>query len=203
LTELGTETPVAVAGNGVAVDEWPEGVLAASRAPVAAFFGSFRHHPNRHGLEWFTSLAWPLVRSAVPDASLLLLGSGDPPPASLAQPGVRHVGWVDDLARCLSRVRVVIAPIVDGMGSRVKFGEALASGAAVVSTSQGAEGFDAEGRFLRADEPEAFADATVQLLRDRARAAALGRAGRMLALERYSWERTSEPIAAWIDEVTT
>lgn len=193
---------VVVAGNGVAPEEWPDHALTQPRRPVIAFFGSFAHHPNRHGLEWFTSLVWPAVRAKRPEASLLLVGPGLPPAGSLAVPGVVHLGRVDDLATCLGGVRVVIVPIVEGVGSRVKFGEALASGAAVVATSVGAEGFDAAGSFAMADEPRAFADATVDLLGDEAGAGALGVAGRAVALDRFSWSRTTAPIVEWLAETT-
>lgn len=189
---------VIVAGNGVAPAEWPDDALGRRRPPVAAFFGSFAHHPNHHGLEWFTSRVWPAVKAARPDATMLLVGPGAPPAATLSAPGVVHLGRVDNLAACLGEVRVVVVPIVEGVGSRVKFGEALASGAAVVSTSVGAEGFDAAGSFTLADEPRAFAEATVRLLGDEAGAGALGAAGRALALDRFSWSRTTAPIAAWL-----
>lgn len=191
---------VIVAGNGVAPDEWPDDALGEHRSPVVAFFGSFAHQPNRHGLEWFASHVWPAVRAARPDATLVLVGPGEPPAAALTVPGATHLGRVDDLAAFLGGVRVVVVPIVEGVGSRVKFGEALASGAAVVSTSVGAEGFDAAGAFIEAEEPQAFADATVALLGDEAAAAALGAAGRALAFDRFSWSRTTAPIGAWLED---
>jgi glycosyltransferase involved in cell wall biosynthesis len=97
-------------------------------------------------------------------------------------------------------VRIAVVPIVNGMGARVKFGETLASGAAVVATSEGAEGFDAEGTFARADDPDAFASACVSLLEDGEKAAALGCAGRELALKRLPWSTTSSPLVNFVWE---
>lgn len=202
LVRLGAVARVIVAGNGVEPSEWPEQSLRARRPPVAAFFGSFNHHPNRHGLEWFTSQVWPRVLSSLPQSSMLVVGPGTPPATAIALEGVIHMGRVDDLATCLGGVRTVLVPIVEGMGSRVKFGEALASGAAVVSTTLGAEGFDAKGAFVRADEPGTFADATIELLADEISAARLGTAGRVLALGCFSWARTTAPIATWVRAVT-
>ena len=141
---------------------------------------------------------WPAVLRAVPEARLRLAGPGRPPPAILAQPGVEAVGRVADLAGFLGAVRVVVVPIVRGIGARMKFGEALASGAAVVATSTGAEGFEAEGAFVRADDPDAFAAACADLLADGARAAALGRAGRAVAFERFRWETVTEPVLRFV-----
>lgn len=185
---------VEVAGHGVDPEEWPEGALADDRVPALAFFAAWDHGPNREGAEWLARGLWQSVRGAVPEARLLLAGPGQPPPDILAQPGVEHAGRVDDLARFLGGVRVTIVPIVNGIGARMKFVEALASGAAVVSTRTGAEGFDVEGAFAPADDPPAFARACAELLLDGRRAVALGRAGRAAALERFRWPATSEPL---------
>lgn len=88
-------------------------------------------------------------------------------------------------------------PIVNGIGARMKFVEALASGAAVVSTSAGAEGFEAQGGFVRADNADDFARACVELIADPRRAADIGHTGRAVALERFRWSATSGPILSF------
>jgi glycosyltransferase involved in cell wall biosynthesis len=185
---------VEVAAHGVDPVEWPAQALAQERSRALALFAAWGHGPNREGADWLAERVWPTVVRAQPQARLLLAGPGDPPPAILAQPRVEHVGRVDDLAGFLGGVRVVVVPIVNGIGARMKFVEALASGAAVVSTATGAEGFEADGAFARADGPDAFANACCELLGDARRAAALGRAGRALAFDRYDWQATTEPL---------
>lgn len=194
---LGAVAPrarIEVAGHGIDADEWPVAALAAARGAEVAFFGAWGHGPNTAGVRWLVDRVWPTVRAVVPRARLLLAGPGDPPPTALACAGVAHLGRVEDLAGLLGHVRVVAVPILDGIGARVKFGEALASGAAVVSTSAGAEGFDADGAFARADDAAAFARACVEMLTNAKRAHELGRAGRALAFERFMWPQTSEAI---------
>lgn len=189
---------VEVAGHGIDPQEWPEDALAADRAPAIALFAAWDHGPNREGAEWLAEGIWPAVRSAVAGARLLLAGPGRPPQAILAQPDVQHAGRVEDLARFLGRVRVVVVPILNGIGARMKFVEALASGAAVVSTSTGAEGFEAEGAFVRADDPDTFAQACIGFLRDGRRAVEAGHAGRSVALESFRWPATSDPILRFV-----
>jgi glycosyltransferase involved in cell wall biosynthesis len=65
-----------------------------------------------------------------------------------------------------------------------------------VSTTLGAEGIEAApGRdLLLADAPDAFADAVLRLLAEPGLAGELGRAGRRLAEERYSWRAASERL---------
>src|SRR5262249_58656595 len=65
----------------------------------------------------------------------------------------------------------------------------MSMGKAVVSTSVGAEGLPlVKGTHaLIADEPRAFADAVVSLVRDAERRKALERAARSLVVEHYDW----------------
>lgn len=190
---------VEFAGHGVAPDEWPESALASDRKLAAALFGSWDHQPNAEAGRWLAAEIWPAVIAAVPEARLVLAGPGEPPPELLALAGVDHVGRADSLAELLGSVRLALVPIRGGIGARVKFGEALASGAAVVSTTEGAEGFEADGAYARADGAAEFAGACVELFRDEARARELGAAGRRLALTRLTWEHTTEPIARFAE----
>ncbi len=193
---------VEVVGNGIAPEEWPETALQERRRPDIAVASSWTHEPNRDGARWLAREVWPTIRSAVPEARLLLAGPGAPPRLALETAGIEHLGRVDDLASLMGSVRVSVVPIVKGIGARVKFGEALASGAAVVSTSTGAEGFDAAGCFVTADDPTSFAGACIDLLRAPDRAAALGRAGREVAFGRYTWEQRCDPLVQWVREST-
>jgi len=194
LLNAGPRARAEVAAHGVHSAEWPQEALARERGQSLAFFGAWSHGPNAEGAEWLAERVWPRIREAVPAARLLLAGPGQPPPSILSQPGVEHVGRVKDLARFLGGARIAVVPILNGIGARMKFVEALASGAAVVSTATGAEGFEADGAFALADDADDFARACCELLGDARRAAALGRAGRALAFDRYDWLASSEPI---------
>jgi glycosyltransferase involved in cell wall biosynthesis len=91
---------------------------------------------------------------------------------------------------------VHVVPLRIGAGSRLKILEALALGRAVVSTRVGAEGLDLTDseHLVLADEPRAFAAATVALLRDRDRRRALGAAGRRRVEEEYDWKSITAPL---------
>jgi len=82
-----------------------------------------------------------------------------------------------------------VVPLRIGGGTRLKIFEALAMGKAVVSTAVGAEGLPLTPgeHFLQADEPAAFAAAVIRLAGDPVLRRRLGRAGRALVRERYSW----------------
>ena len=112
-------------------------------------------------------------------------------------------GTVDDIRPYVHRAAVYIAPLRIAGGTRLKLFEALAMGKAVVSTTIGAEGLPlVEGEHVvRADDPAAFADAVVALLRDPARRRALGQAGRRMVEERYAWPQVAREFEAHCAQV--
>ena len=76
----------------------------------------------------------------------------------------------------------------------VIFFEAMSMAKAVVSTTVGAEGLPvAPGQdIVIADDPAAFAAATVRLMREPARRAAIEGAARQLVVERYDWAAVAQ-----------
>jgi glycosyltransferase involved in cell wall biosynthesis len=76
-------------------------------------------------------------------------------------------------------------------------------GKAVVSTSIGAEGLPVRPgeNILMADDPDAFAQSVVSLLRDATRRREIGLAARKLVAENYSWARIAEDFATVLAEV--
>ena len=115
------------------------------------FVGSFRHSPNRIGIEWFLRQVWPLL-----DGLTLHVIAGEV--TSLAAPGVIVEGFVDDVRPAYRRAALVIVPLVESAGTNIKVLEALAMGKAVVSTSAGVSGLDVPSVVV-ADTPADFAAA--------------------------------------------
>jgi len=140
---------------------------------------------------WFADEVLPLVRAAVPEFTLDIVGSSPPPAVRrLARaPGVHVIGRVPDPRPWLRDAAIVVVPLRAGSGTRLKILEAWAAGRPVVSTTVGAEGLDAaHGRHLLvADDAPGFARAVRRLLADPRLRDRLAHAGRTLAEERYGW----------------
>jgi glycosyltransferase involved in cell wall biosynthesis len=85
---------------------------------------------------------------------------------------------------------VAAVPLMQGGGTRLKILEAFAAGVPVVSTSKGAEGLDVlDGReIVIADEPEAIAQAIVDVARRPSHYARQVNAALELIRESYSLE---------------
>ena len=202
--------PVTVVPNGVDTAFFhpaPPDHTVANSAPTVVFTGMMAYYPNQDGVLYFAEQIWPLVRREIPAARLLVVGT-DPPPVIRAladgPSGITVTGAVPDVRPYVWEAAVCVVPLRMGGGTRLKIVEALAMEKAVVSTTIGCEGLDVTpGRTLEiADTPATFAAATVALLRDPARRAALGRAGRARALAAYDWTAAARPMLAQWDHLT-
>lgn len=147
----------------------PAGNPGSEKSPVVLFQGSLGYPPNIDGAEWLAAEIAPRIRAAVPTTEIRLVGRPATSVSRLHQPGVLTVvGEVASMEGELAGASVAVVPVRYGGGTRVKILESFAHRVPVVSTSLGAEGLDVEDdvHLLIADDPEAFAEATVSLLRD-------------------------------------
>ncbi len=175
----------------------PTAVLPDAPEATVAFVATMGWAPNIDAAVWLGREIWPLVRAAVPESQLLLVGR-EPAPAvrALAGDHVHVTGTVSDVTPYLARSRVVVAPLRAGGGTRLKIMEALDRGRPVVATSVGCEGMDdLVGRgVVVADTAEGLADAIVSLLVDPARASVLGRTGHDAVAADHTWDAALAPL---------
>jgi len=178
----------------------PRASYPAPDGRTVLFFGLLASVPNVDGVSFFLREIWPLIASARPDTRFVVVGA-NPAAEILAQAGPRVtiVGPVDDLRPHLSAAAVVVVPLRLGSGTRLKILEAWAMARPVVSTTLGAEGLEGVPgqHLLVADDPADFARAVLRVLGEPALANELGRAGRALAAERYSWRGAARSLEAF------
>lgn len=134
------------------------------------FIGPESHMPNKQGLKWFLEEVFPIVRKKIPDVTLEIIGRWSNPTIdewkSLFQ-GINFLGYVEELPSAIAQ-SVLIVPLFQGSGIRMKILEACNVGIPFVSTTIGAEGLgftDGENCFITNDANN-FADDIVQLITD-------------------------------------
>lgn len=153
------------------------------------FVGNLTYEPNRIAARILAEEILPLVRSRCPDATLDLVGPCDDRLLELShRPGVRISGWVDDVSPHYAEADVVVAPLRQGAGTRIKILEAFAHQRPVVATPTAVAGLAVRpGRdALIAEAPQDLAAAVVRLLRDRSLGAALVESATDLWIARYT-----------------
>lgn len=102
------------------------------------FVGSYNHHPNQEGVEWFFHEIWPQLRENLPDAKFHLVGSGFENTDFTDRDNriVVHGQVTDQTLRYLYSIcRVSIAPLLSGAGIKGKLVEACAIGLPCVGTA--------------------------------------------------------------------
>lgn len=206
LQKIAPEACLAAVPNGVALDYFAP--LPQVNHPVIIFYGHLRYPPNADGAVWFGRKVYPLIREAMPGVEWLIVGK-EPTPAVSAMatlPGVKLTGYVPDIRSYLEQAALMAVPLRFGAGMRNKILEAMAAGRAVVSTSLGCEGLAVEpGVHLEvADDPEAFADSVIGLLKDHAARKILAANSRRLVEKKYGWDsiegRYREKIRALVKQ---
>lgn len=184
------ESDVATIPNGADVEYFQPRPDTPVEENSIIYFAHFGWPPQDDGALHLYHDIMPLVQREIPDAHLYLVGR-TPPPAiqRLAGPRVTVTGMVPDIRDYIARAAVVALPLRIGSGQKHRVFQSLAMEKPVVTTSVGAEGIALEHDVtaLLSNDPAQIARHIVELLRDPARRARIGRAGRQLVLDRYEW----------------
>lgn len=200
LEALGVGTPIRVVPNGVDASRYQDITAATAESDTLLFVGSMDYHANVSAVLDFVGRVLPLIREKRPAVKFVVVGRN--PPANVRALESEHVvitGGVPDVRPYLEAASVVVTPLLVGGGTRLKILEAMAAERAVVSTTVGAEGIDADGTVVLADTPSEFAAAVISLLADPEGRADLAERARRVAVERYDWRRITAAYVAAID----
>lgn len=194
-----TSSRVHVVGDlGVPRDTPLRGVGAPGTNEQAMLFVGGPMGINTHGITWFLEQVLPRIRREVPQAELWLAG-GICDRINRPPPGVRRLGFVEELETVYRRATLAINPQQFGTGLSIKSIDALRRGMPLVTTVSGARGLEAAAgkALLQGASAEEVASHVVALLRDPERAAGLGQ--RALAFAREYYDSNRRALAAAIE----
>jgi glycosyltransferase involved in cell wall biosynthesis len=129
---------------------------------------------------------WPRISAGIPGAELCVIGDKKPGAAEPAYPpGVRDVGFVEDLSAFLGTCRAMMAPIKTGGGVRAKLLDAASRGLPVVATSPAIGSLGPLFDLSAHDTTESFVAECRRYLLDSAAASAAG--ARLFELNSEHW----------------
>jgi glycosyltransferase involved in cell wall biosynthesis len=193
--------------NAVDMPALADATPAAVAQPILLMLGVYSYGPNLDAADWFIEEIFPLIQARNPTAEIWFVGGA---PESLksyktARPGVRFLGFVDDLGTVYRQAKVVICPIRHGSGTRVKLVEAAAWAKPIVTTTIGAEGLNmVDGvHAVYGDDAAAFAAQCVKLLDDDELCAQLGLNARAHAEKTYDKRRIVRTLSTELSTYTS
>ena len=128
---------------------------------------------NLHGLEWFVEKVYPNIKKKI---NITICGKVNQflkqnNPAyidKMKKMGFNLIDFADDLDELYSNTRVVIVPLYEGTGMKIKTVEAMSHNIPIVSRSPGVDGFPDKNNngILVTDDSKIFAEYLEKLLKD-------------------------------------
>lgn len=176
--------------HGIDPAEWTTPRTPA-RMPVVKLFGNWAWGPNARGLEWFLTEVWPAVEVA--GARCEIAGSGVVLPRDTRD--VRFVGRVPALDAWTSNAWAIAVPVMGGVGAPVKYLEALATRAPVLSTPDGAPSASDAAALVSAD-PTRWAQALQTVLTRPG-----GPVTTHVDESTFTWKNASAPLLRWLEHL--
>ncbi len=178
----------------------PTANAASLGADDVALYAGSDNLPNVQALSWLLERVWAAVRRVRPSARLRIAGliGRALPESMLGVAGVEVLGFQPSLSDEVERCGVFVAPYLYGSGLKIKVVEAASRGKAIVTTRAGVHGSGlTSGRSLEVhDDPEAFAEALVQLLGTRSLRESRASAALAEATACFSREGCYGPVAS-------
>jgi len=200
LESLAPGSRTVVIPNGVDVDFFTPHENAEQLPGRLVFVGPTYSFPNRDAVDHLLDDIWLAILARQPEASLHLVGRNAPLDRARFEraPAVTCLGYVPDVRPHLAAATCCVVPIRAGGGTRLKILDAWAMGKAIVSTTIGCEGLDARHgeNILIADDPSAFGEAVVEVLRNQRLRDSLQVNARSTAVETYAWNSVGARLRA-------
>ncbi len=162
--------------------------------------GTLHYPPNADGIRWFINEVFPLVIREISQTTLTVIGKNPPKDfhelAKAYSPAIKITGYVEDLIPYLEKAAILIVPVLAGGGMRVRILEGFSRQLAIITTTVGLEGIDAENDIdvIVRDDPIEFSKAIIQLLNDRPRLDCIAISGRKLVEKKYDWNIVFEKL---------
>ena len=198
INSVNPRTKTYVIPNGVDLDFFQPQERSENNLPTLLFVGSMFYYPNIDAILYFFTHIYQQVLAAIPNIRILIVGHN--PPSQIQQlasqyPEVTVTGSVPDVRPYFAESTMVIVPLRLGGGTSLKVVQGLSMERPVVTTSVGVRGLNlvAGQDLLIADDPTTFADAIIQLVRDRQKRAELSANGKQ-AVQQFSWQALAEQV---------
>jgi glycosyltransferase involved in cell wall biosynthesis len=183
---------------GYGLDDLPAPADPEREQPYTVLFvGSMQWQPNIEAAKVLVREIMPIVWESMPQATCFLVGrNATDEVRQLSSDRVFVTGDVSSVADYYERASVVVVPIRQRGGLKIKLIEAMAAAKAVVTMDGGAAGVAArpEIDFLVRNDAKSFGEAITQLLLDAGKRRSLGSCGRAFVRQQFNQRKTENQV---------
>jgi polysaccharide biosynthesis protein PslH len=158
------------------------------------FVGNLGYYSNVEAVRFLVSKIFPLLKKVKPDIKILLAGARPTEEIwGFANENISVLGWLEDIREAYANSRILVAPLMHGIGQQNKILEAMAMHVPVVSTSRvnNAIGATPETEILVADTEGSFAEQILRLLQSIDLQNLIADNGRTFVEKQYSWKEVT------------
>jgi glycosyltransferase involved in cell wall biosynthesis len=167
------------------------------------FLGQLSYLPNIVAVDLLIEQIYPQLKAIYPNCRLILAGRNPTQKMQAAgqeDPGIIVTGRIPDVRPYLAAASVLVVPLLQGGGTRLKILEAFAAGCPVISTAKGAEGLEVRDgvHLLIRNNVADIVSGICQLWLDPLLATKLINSAYQIVKTEYSWEAVEVRIKTGI-----
>jgi len=193
---------VDIVPNGVNLDLFKQKTSWSSKTPIVMFMGNFNWLQNTEAAQLLIEKIFPLIKAAVPNAKLNIVGQHQP--ESLLKKASDDIiinnlaeDDIESIVKANYEATVSASPLWGPGGTRLKVLAAMASKLPIVSSEVGVTGLGVKsGReVLIEDDPEAMAEAIIDLLKNPKKAEKLAKEAYNFVVSQYDYAVIAEKLS--------
>ena len=190
---------VTIISNGVDTEYFtPKSKQPANEHPVLLFTGVMDYFANIDGVKWFSEKIYTRIKAELPKVRFYIVGTR--PTRCIRnlarKDGITVTGFVNDIREYYWNADVCVTPLRIARGLQNKVLEAMATGNAVVATSNAKNGILCHENkdIMVANDEESFSKQVISLLKNPEKRHKLGANAVKNIRENYSWEENLRKI---------
>ena len=206
---IGQRADIRVVPLGMDLEYWRR-KTTRPQANCILYTGSMDYQPNADGAHYLIDRILPILRNAIPDLEVFIVGRNPSP--ELLDKGEKHTdvtvtGSVKDMRPYFEKASVYVAPLRFCSGMQNKLLEAFAMQVPVVTSPIAADGFRLDGGgsspLLVAEGENQFAEQIVLLLQCQEERQRLAAEGRRFVETHFVWSQNAKILEnMFLDAIT-
>lgn len=197
--EVGSSGNIDVVENGVDTSWFAQKPRKEPSSPTVLSVGTFKWLPNVEAVTFLAEQVWPLVKKAVPQAKLWIVGAyptKDIQSYKEKDSAITVTGNIPDIRDAFTQSHVLAAPVFSGKGTRYKILEALAAGTPVVATTTAVEGLGVshQKEVLITNDAETMSQYIIQLFNSPETRTKMAESGKRYVTKNFDWKLISQKL---------